>query len=245
MERQITFCLLFLLLLSSTVSAAPTVLEYAPAEGATWTIKSKTVAKVPMLGTKTYELSYDMTCLGQSGDLFSMRLDVPAITADNGQTFGPVEATFKLSPTGQVSALSSPQMNDPQIASVLKNVGLLFPKLPGTAVNVGEAWTSREVFYLPAAAARHNRKKAPKLPDKVRLDATFKFVKLDAAKGAQVSAVLKHASGEPIKVDFKGSGYHKPEVGYGTGASFGGNIKVRKLLMWVTVPITVTSWLDE
>ena len=244
MKRTATICLLAVLFLTSYVSAAPTRLVYSPEAGATWTIKSKTVAQIPLSGTKIVELSYDMICDGASGDIFNMRMHVPAVTLDNGETMGPVDATFKLSPTGDVSGLMSPQMSDPKIGPILKNVGMLFPKLPGTAVNPGETWTAREVFYLPTATKKMIRKEAPKTPDKVRLDAQFKFLKVDG-QGAQISATLKNAPGEAIKVDFKGSGYHKVDKGYGTGASFQGNIKVRKLLMWITVPISVTSWLGE
>ena len=244
MEKTATICLLAALILTSYVSAAPTRLVYSPEAGATWTIKSKTVAKIPVSGTKVIELSYDMICDGASGDNFNMRMHVPAVTLTNGQVMGPVDATFKLSPTGEVTGLMSPQMSDPQVGPVLKNVGLLFPKLPGAAVNPGASWTAREVFYLPPSAKKSIRAQAPKTPDKVRLDATFKFIKVDG-KGAQVAATLKNAPGEAIRVNFSGSGYHKVDKGYGTGASFGGEIKVRKLFMWITVPITVSSWLEK
>ena len=244
MKKTATICLLAALMLTSYVSAAPTRLVYSPEAGATWTIKSKTVAKVPVAGTKVIELSYDLICDGASGDNFNMRLHVPPVTLDNGETMGPVDATFKLSPTGNVTGLMSPQMSDPQIGPILKNVGLLFPKLPGAAVNPGASWTSREVFYLPAATKRMIRKRAPRTPDKVRLDAHFKFTKFDS-QGAHISATLKNAPGEAIRVDFKGAGQHKVDRGYGTGASFGGHIKVRKLLMWITVPVNVSSWLVQ
>ena len=234
-----------ILLLPLSVMAEPVSLLYSPETGSSWTIKAETVAKIPMLGTKKLSLSYDLYCEGQQGSIYRMDLQVPAVDLGNGEVVGPIEAKFDLSPLGEVSNLQSSQMGDPRISAVLKNIGMIFPRLPGGLVENGDQWTCREIFYLPPATSRHRHPKAPRLPEKVRLDAQFEFSGLDSSgKGATISMKLKEASGEPIKVSFSGEGCHRVDLGYGTKANFGGNIKVRKLFMWVTVPVSVSSWMD-
>jgi len=239
MRRTLT-TITMLALTASVAFAASADLSYDPAAGATWTVNSKTVVQVPMSGTKVIQLSYDLTCVANNGDFCAMKLHAPQTTDVNGQPIGPVDATFRLAPDGAVSALQSPQLNDPRIGPLLRNVGMLFPKLPGGVVDVGATWTAREVFYLPTAA-KVDDGKAPKLPDKVRLDGTFKFKSLDA-KGAVITISLHETPGEAIKVNLQGVGSLKPELGYGTSGQLAGDIKVKKLLMWFTVPITVQTW---
>lgn len=239
--------LVIIIALFTALSAhAQTVnLSYAPAVGSTWTMSSRTVAKVPVLGTKTLELKYELTCTGTAGDNRRMKLHVPKTLDANGKPVGPVDATFVLTADGSVSSLQSPQLNDPQLGPLLRNVGMLFPKLPGGPVRVGATWTAREIMYLPAATTKHRNKKAARLPSRVRLDGTFTFKRLDPQKGAVISVRLKEASGEPIRVALTGEGFYDPERHHGTDASISGTIKVRKLLMWVTVPVSVRSWLSQ
>jgi len=220
-----------------------TDLSYRPSVGAKWTVHSKTVATIPMVGVRELEASYDVTCRAANEEQRHMALHMPKATLPNGKVVGPIDATFDLAADGTVTALQSPQLGDPQLGPLVRNVNLLFPPLPGGTTEVGATWTTRQVLYLPPL--RGDAPMGPKvarLPDKVRLDGTLEFRRRDAIGRAIIGVTLREAPGEAVKVTMTGEGKFDPDDGYGTMLYLKGEIKVRQAGMTFTIPIVIQTW---
>lgn len=224
----------------SAAHAASADLSYGPAAGAAWSIRLETKVDVPLSGTKITKVTYDLSCSGNDGGDSQLALHMPATTIGQNSV-GPVDATFALSPEGNVSRLQSAGLTNPSLAPLLRNVGLIFPRLPGGPVEVGAVWDEPTVIFISGGDGAATAK-APKLPPQIRLDGTYRLVKV-TGDTAEISMMLKEAAGEPIKVDLKGVLTVDLAAKRPGSSSLAGSLKVRKALMTFTVPLTITSTL--
>ena len=217
---------------SGVVCAEDSVnLAYEPHGGAEWTMNSVIDAKVPIVGNKHIEISYDLSCIESSDEGSIVELSVPEINYE-GAVFGPVDASFNLSPYGDVSSLSSDDLNDPQIGPLLKNVGIIFPQLPGGFVTEGAGWTAREILYLPELGKM-------KMPSKIRLDGAFNYIGVSGGLH-EVSISYKEADGD-IKVSLKGKCFFDSDSGIVTEAEVTGTVKVKRFFKWFTIPVLIKA----
>jgi len=233
---------------SSLAGAAGVNLSYNLQANSAWTMHSVIDAQVPMVGNKHLEADYDFSCSASDQDGATVSIHVPQVTSE-GSTFGPVDANFRLASDGKVSKLSSDQLNDPQIGPLLKNVGMVFPKLPGNVVRAGASWSSLEVLYLPASG---KKALAPdmgsidlpetraSMPSSIRLNGTYKYLGTQKSGLEKISISFKEAGGK-IKVNLGGTCFYDPKVGFATSAKLKGNIKVKKFFKWFTIPVSITS----
>lgn len=209
-------------------------LSYHPEAGYEWTVSSVLDAKVPIVGDKHVAVSYDLSCTDSSDDSILIDLHVPQVNVE-GSIVGPVEASFALSPWGDVSRMTSSQLNDPLVGPLLKNVGVIFPKLPGGVVSVGAGWTGRELLYLPKLGKMD-------LPEKIRLDGGYNY--LGTVNGMEeISVSYREADGN-IKVKLDGKCFFDPETGIVANAVVTGTIKVKRFFKWFTIPVSIKATLQ-
>jgi len=206
-------------------------LAYHPASGAQWTMLSVLDAQVPIVGNKHLAVSYDLSCTDSSADSAQLTLHIPQVDVE-GTVVGPVEASFSLSPWGDVSRLASSQLTDSLVGPLLKNVGMIFPKLPGGLVSVGAGWTAREVLHLPDLGKM-------KLPSKIRLDGAFNYLRPVGGR-EEISISYREADGD-IKVKLEGKCFYDKETGIITNAGIKGTIKVKRFFKWFTIPVSINA----
>ena len=229
--RPILVLMLFSLLPTASMAVQDVNLSYHPQPDAEWTMNLIFDAEVPVVGAKHLEVSYALVCEGADENGAIIRINIPAIDVD-GTVIDPTQATFTLSPWGDVSRLSSDQLADPFVGALLRNVGMIFPKLPGGEVSVGAGWTAREVIHLPPM-----KKGKVKLPSKIRLDGGFNYLGTKNGR-EEISVNYKEADGE-IKVRLKGTCLYDTEAGVVTSAKISGTIKVKKFFQWFTIPVII------
>ena len=216
---------------SLTMAFAEVELAYHPQAGSEWTMLSVIDAEVPFVGNKHLAVSYDLTCADSDADGSNLTLRIPQVDID-GTVIGPVDASFALSPWGDVSRMESSQLDDSLVGPLLRNVGMIFPKLPGGVVSAGAGWTAREVLHL------HELGKM-KLPTKIRLDGGFNYLGTVDGK-EEISISYKEADGD-VKVRLDGKCYYDVDSGVITHAGIKGTIKVKRFFQWFTIPISIKS----
>lgn len=216
---------------SISMGADDVDLSYRPAAGYGWTVSSVIDAKVPIVGDKHIAVDYDLSCSDSSDDASVIALHVPQVNVE-GTIVGPVDASFDLSPWGDVSRLVSSQLDDPTVGSLLKNVGMMFPKLPGGIVSSGAGWTGREVLYLPQSENSD-------FPSKIRLDGAYNY--LGTVNGLdEISLSYREADGN-IKVSLDGKCSFDKNAGIVVKSTVTGTIKVKKFFKWFTIPVSITT----
>jgi len=223
MNVRTGLCVLSITMAVATAGAAPTELAYAPRQGSQWTSRFTITAKIPMSDTSTDTVLYRQTCRRRDGDLTQMTLHIAGEPE--------IDGTFTVDGDGSITNLVSGQLSDPAAKPYLLNLGLLlFPAMPGGAVDVGESWTARSALYLPP---REN------MPERLRIDSTFTFKGMASGNRARVAVALRSASGEAAKVDVKGELLFDVAAGRVHSFTVQGELKVRKVVWW-TVPVTIS-----
>ncbi len=203
------------------------LLRYRFVEGDRFAYSYVAKATAPIVGKITIQQTYSFHVIashahGASLECLIRWKDMPGLAA------GETSCTLGLNDMGQVSSLSGPALEDPKTVSMARNVSIFFPALPADEIGVGAAWRWPLRLHLPKGGT----------PLKVTVDFHLKGVEdggtgnLAAIDGRCVQKVTKK-----LKMDLKGDTTFDLAKGRLERCDLVGKVKVRKALLWITVPL--------